>query len=189
MIAESGVGRIIEVDKDGKIHTEIKLSRKSPAHAHGNANWRMATISFVRKSRRRDRIQRQERVSGITHKTRVLRRHPAQERHTLIASGSGASVVEVSPAGMVVWESRRGSRTPGSRSNDHVSDGARQANFIVGNCHAGEKSLIFEITRARKLSGNQRVRNLRNGLACSQVLDDNQSTLVRKLLAKVTDEE
>src|SRR4029077_8098027 len=32
MIAESGVGRIIEVDKDGKIHTEIKLKPGGTQH-------------------------------------------------------------------------------------------------------------------------------------------------------------
>ena len=58
-------------------------------------------------------------------------------------------------------------------------------NLIVGNCHAGEKSpQLFEITRDKKVVWQfNRYDTFGNGLACSQVLNDQQSALVRKLLA------
>src|SRR5262245_64890043 len=57
-------------------------------------------------------------------------------------------------------------------------------NIIVGNCHAGEKSpQLFEITRDKKVVWQfNRYDTFGNGLACSQVLNDQQSALVRKLL-------
>ena len=58
-------------------------------------------------------------------------------------------------------------------------------NFVVGNCHAGEKSpQIFEITRDKKVVWQfNQYETFGNGLACSQVLNDDQAKLVRKLLA------
>ncbi len=60
MIAESGVGRIIEVDKDGKIRAEVKLK------PGGTQNSRMAQAGqrqlprVCREPGRGDRVQRQE---------------------------------------------------------------------------------------------------------------------------------
>src|SRR5207253_1935080 len=58
-------------------------------------------------------------------------------------------------------------------------------NVIVGNCHAGEKNpQICEITRDKKVVWEFNQYGIfGNGLACSQVLSDQQSALVRKLLA------
>jgi hypothetical protein len=54
------------------------------------------------------------------------------------------------------------------------------------NCHAGEMNpQIFEITRAKKVVWQfNRYDIFGNGLACSQILNDEQSALVRKILAK-----
>ena len=118
-------------------------------------------------------------------KTRVFGAIRLRNGNTLIASGGGASVVEVSHDGKVVWEIK-----------DHVPDTKvtlkwttfltelGNGNFIVGNCHAGEKNpQIFEITRNKKVVWQfNQYETFGNGLACSQVLNDQQSALVRKLL-------
>jgi len=55
----------------------------------------------------------------------------------------------------------------------------------VGNCHAGPNNpQIFEITRDKKVVWQfNEFKTFGNGLACSQVLDDKQSALVRQKLA------
>ena len=62
----------------------------------------------------------------------------------------------------------------------------KNGNRIIGNCHAGETNpQIFEITSGKKVVWQWDEWNLvGDGLACWQVLDDQQSALVRKKLAK-----
>jgi hypothetical protein len=188
MIAESGVGRIIEVDKDGKIHAEIKLK------AGGAQNTRMA-----RKLDNGHYLVCAENPGVVTEynaKGEVVWEYPVKTRvygairlkngNTLIASGGGASVVEVTPDQKVVWEIK--DTVPNSAITLKWTTFLTEldnGNFIVGNCHAGEKSpQIFEITRDRKVVWQfNRYDVFGNGLACSQVLSDKESALVRKRLA------
>jgi len=106
MIAESGVGRIIEVDKHGKIHAEVKLK------PGGTQNTRMA-----RKLNNGNYLVCAENPGVVTEynsKGEVAWEHPIKTRvygairlrngNTLIASGGGASVVEVTRDDKVVWE-------------------------------------------------------------------------------------
>ncbi len=188
MIAESGVGRIIEVDRDGKIHAEVKLK------PGGTQNTRMA-----RKLDNGHYLVCAESpgvVSEYNAKSEVVWEYPIKTRvygairlrsgNTLIASGGGASVVEVTPAGKVVWEIK--DTVPDTKIALKWTTFLTElgnGNFIVGNCHAGEMSpQIFEITRDKKVVWQfNQYETFGNGLACSQVLSDEQSTRVRKLLA------
>lgn len=192
MIAESGVGRIIEVDKDGKIHAEIKLRPGGTQHTRmarklTNGNYLVCAENpgVVTEYNSKSEV-----VWEYLIKTRVYGAIRLKNGNTLIASGGGASVVEVTPDRKVAWEIK-----------DSILDAKitlkwttfltelENGNFIVGNCHAGEKSpQIFEITRAKKVVWQfNEYATFGNGLACSQVLNDKQSALVRKLLAKKND--
>jgi pimeloyl-ACP methyl ester carboxylesterase/outer membrane protein assembly factor BamB len=187
MIAESGVGRIIEVDRAGKVHAEIALK------PGGRQNTRMA-----RKLDNGNYLVCAENPGVVTEydnkgtvvweypiKTRVYGAIRLRNGNTLIASGSGASVVEVTPAGKVVWEIK--DMLPDARialkwttSLAELDNG----NFIVGNCHAGaDNPQVFEITRDKKVVWQfNQYETFGNGLACSQVLTQKQAALVRKLL-------
>ncbi len=191
MIAESGVGRIIEVDKDGKIHAEVKLK------PGGTQNTRMA-----RKLDNGNYLVCAENPGVVTEynaKSEVVWEYPIKTRvygairlrngNTLIASGGGASVVEVTRDGKVVWEIKDiVPETKIALKWTTFLTELGNGNFIVGNCHAGEKSpQIFEITHDKKVVWQfNQYETFGNGLACSQVLSDEQSALVRKLLAATT---
>lgn len=56
MIAESGVGRIIEVDKDGKIHSEVKLQAGGRSNTHGPQTGKRQLSCLCRRSRRGNRV-------------------------------------------------------------------------------------------------------------------------------------
>jgi hypothetical protein len=189
MIAESGLGRVIEVNRDGKIHAEIKLKPGGTQHT------RMA-----RKLDNGNYLVCAENPGVVTEyngKSEVVWEYPINTRvygairlkngNTLIASGGGNSVVEVTPERKVVWEIK--DSVPDAKialkwttSLTELPNG----NFVIGNCHAGDKNpQIFEITRAKKVVWQfNRYDVFGNGLACSQILNDEQSALVRKLLAK-----
>ena len=188
MIAESGVGRIIEIDKEGKIHAEVKLK------PGGRQDTRM-----VRKLDNGNYLVCAENPGVVTEynaKSEVVWEYPIKTRvygaiqlrngNTLIASGGGASVVEVTRDGKVVWEIK--GKVPDSNITLHWTTFLTElpnGNFIVGNCHAGDKNpQIFEITRDKKVVWQfNQFETFGNGQACSQVLSDEQSALVRKLLA------
>ena len=188
MIAESGVGRLIEVDKEGKIHAEVKLQGGGRQHTR-----------MVRKLTSGNYLVCAENPGVVTEynpQSEVVWEYPINTRvygavrlksgNTLIASGSGNSVVEVTPERKVVWEIK--DKLPGTpfalkwtTSLAELDNG----NFVIGNCHAGANSpQIFEITRDKKVVWQfNQYETFGNGLACSQVLSDEQSKLVRKLLA------
>jgi hypothetical protein len=188
MIAESGVGRIIEVDKDGTIRAEVKLGaggRQSTRLARKlpNGNYLVCAENpgVVTEYNGRGEVVWEHLI-----KTRVYGAIRLKNGNTLIASGGGASVVEVSQDGKVVWEIK--DAVPDAKVTLKWTTFLTElgnGNIIVGNCHAGEKSpQIFEITRDKKVVWQfNRYDTFGNGLACSQVLNDEQSALVRKLLA------
>ena len=108
--------------------------------------------------------------------------------NTLIASGSGHSVVEVSPDKKVVWEIK--DKVPGTDIGlgwMTALQELRNGNFIIGNCHAGEANpQIFEITRDKKVVWEfDEWELVGNGLAVWQVFDGKASKSLRKQLAKL----
>lgn len=189
MIVESGVGRVIEVDKNGK------LAHQFPLKIGGTQNTRWArhtpTGTLLVCSEQPGVVTEYNRKGEIVWdyliKTRVYGAIRLKNGNTLIASGGGKSVVEVSPDKKIVWEIK--GKVPGTEIGlgwmtclQELSNGNR----IIGNCHAGDKNpQIFEITHDKKVVWQFDEWNLvGNGLACWQVLNDQQSALVRKKLAK-----
>jgi hypothetical protein len=188
MIAESGVGRIIEVDKDGKIHAEVKLQGGGRQHTR-----------MVRKLANGNYMVCAENPGVVTEynpKSEVVWEHPIKTRvygairlksgNTLIASGSGNSVVEVTPEDKTVWEIK--DTVPGTSITLKWTTFLTEldnGNLVIGNCHAGPNSpQIFEITRDKKVVWQfNQYATFGNGLACSQVLSDEQAKRVRRLLA------
>ena len=99
-------------------------------------------------------------------------------------------MVEVTPEGKVVWEIK--GKVPDTEITLKWTTCLTElgnGNFIVGNCHAGAKSpQIFEINRDKKVVWQfNEYETFGNGLACSQVLNEKQSAMVRKLLAKTAE--
>jgi hypothetical protein len=118
--------------------------------------------------------------------TRVFGAIRLKNGNTLICSGSGNSVVEVTPEKQVVWEISK--TIPGSEITLGWMTALQElpnGNIVAGNCHAGEKNpQIFEITKDKKVVWEFDEWDLvGNGLACWQILDAKQSAMVRKQLA------
>jgi hypothetical protein len=188
MITESGVGRIIEVDGDGKLVHEFPLKKG------GTQSTRLVRITptgtYLVCSERPGVVTEYNREGEVVWdyliKTRVYGAIRLKNGNTLIASGSGKSVVEVTPDKEVVWEVK--GKVPDTEINlswmtclEELENG----NFVVGNCHAGPNNpQIFEIDRNQKIVWEFNEYELvGNGLACWQILGDKQSAMVRKKLS------
>jgi outer membrane protein assembly factor BamB len=189
VIVESGVGRVIEVNSKGKLIHQFPLKKG------GTQSTRL-----VRKTPQNTWLVCSENPGVVTEydndgnivwdyliKTRVYGAIRLKNGNTLIASGSGNSIVEVNPEKEVVWEVK--GQVPGTDIQlkwmtclQEESNG----NYIVGNCHAGpDNPQIFEINKDKKVVWQFNEYELvGNGLACWQVLNDAQSKLVREKLKK-----
>ena len=189
MIVESRVGRVIEVDKKGK------LVHQFPLKPGGTTSTRWArhtpTGTLLVCSEQPGVVTEYDRNGKVVWdyliNTRVYGAIRLKNGNTLIASGGGKSVVEVSPDKKVVWEIK--GKVPSTEINlgwMTCLQELKNGNRIIGNCHAGDKNpQIFEITHDKKVVWEFDEWDLvGNGLACWQVLDDQQSALIRKKLAK-----
>ncbi len=189
MIVESGVGRVIEVDQTGKLIHQFALKKGGTQNTRWARHTPTGTLlvcseqpGVVTEYNRKGEV-----VWDYLIKTRVYGAIRLKNGNTLIASGSGKSIVEVTPAKKIVWEVK--GKVPGTDIDlgwMTCLQELKNGNRLIGNCHAGETNpQIFEITRAKKVVWQWDEWNLvGNGLACWQVLNDKQSALVRKKLAK-----
>jgi outer membrane protein assembly factor BamB len=173
MIAESGRGRIIEVNKQGQI---VKLIRMKVDHPSTHSDTRLA-----RKLENGNYLVAHEadgKVRECDEKGKVVWEYevplfgkPKKGGHgpeawgnslfcairlkngnTLIATGNGHSVIEVTPAKEIVWQVTQ-DELPGIKlawvtTLQLLGNG----NIVIGNCHAGkEHPQIVEITREKKV--------------------------------------
>tara|TARA_R110002095_G_scaffold105757_2_gene92551 strand:- start:367 stop:1308 length:942 start_codon:yes stop_codon:yes gene_type:complete len=190
VIVESGVGRIIEVDPNGKRVHQIplkkggtqstRLMRITPDRTYLVCSENPGVVTeYTRKG---------EVIWDYLTNTRVFGAIRLKNGNTLIASGSGNSVLEVSPDRKVVWEIK--GKVPETDVELKWTTCLQQlenGNLIIGNCHAGPGNpQILELDSNKKVIWEFDEFDLvGNGLACWQLLNDAQSTLVRKKLAAV----
>ena len=190
MIAESGIGRFIHVDKKGLTQNVVSMGaggRKSTRLVRmlGNGHYLACAEDpgVVTEYDKDGKV-----VWEYPTNTRVYGAIRLRNGNTLIATGSGNSVIEVSPEKKVVWDITK--KVPDTEIElgwttclQELSNG----NLVIGNCHAGDDDpQIFEITKEKKVVWEFDEWDLvGNGLACWQILDTGQSTLVRKQLKQL----
>ena len=173
MIAECGSGRIIEVDKQGRIKQEIKLKLDKPdfhrdtrrVHKLDNGNYLVAH-------------EGDGKVREYTPKGKVIWTYelfmqgkPPRGGHgpeawgnkinnairlrngnTLIATGDQHSVIEVNPAGEIVWSIMPGDLPNMVFAMTKQLEELPKGNFIIGNTYGTEDyPQLLEVTRDKKV--------------------------------------
>lgn len=194
MIAESGNGRIIEVDRDGKIVHEVPLTIDKPnPHQDTRMARKLANGHYLVCHEADGKVREYDGTGKVVwtyaldlagrprsaghgpegHGTNVYGAVRLANGHTLIAGGNNNRVIEVTPAGKIVWSIGH-DELPGIRlawvTTLHVLP---NGNVIVGNCHAGpDNPQLFEVTRDKKVVWTFKdFKTFGNGLAATQVLD------------------
>ncbi len=173
MIAESGPARIIEVDRDGELLavTRLKVNRPHP-HTDTRLVRKIAADRYLVCHEGDGVVREYERVTGdvVWEYDVPLFGREAQGGHgpasfgdkcfgalrlengnTLIATGNGHSVIEVTPAKEIVWHLRQddlpGVRLAWVTTIEVLPNG----NYVIGNCHAGPgQPLLVEVEPATK---------------------------------------
>ncbi|MDF1714474.1 MAG: PQQ-binding-like beta-propeller repeat protein [Akkermansiaceae bacterium] len=191
MIAESGIGRIVHLDKEGQIQKEVPLPKD------GRHQTRMLEIlpngHYLSCAENPGVVTEYDPTGKIVWeyptKTRVFGAIRLKNGNTLIATGSGNSILEVSPDKKVVWEMAK--KIPGTDIELAWTTDLQElpnGNLVIGNCHAGDKNpQIVELDKDRKVVWTfDEYELVGNGLACWEILDAKQTALVRSLLKKTS---
>ncbi|MFP6874376.1 MAG: PQQ-binding-like beta-propeller repeat protein [Verrucomicrobiales bacterium] len=174
MVAESGSGRIIEIDRSGKIHREIKLKCNMPsAHSDTRLARKLRSGNYL-VCHEADGFCREYDSSGKVvweYEVPMFGKSPKgghgldafgnklfgavrlENGNTLIATGNGHSVIEVTPGKEVVWQIEQdtykdqGIRLAWVTTLEVLPNG----NYVIGNCHAGaDNPLLIEVNPKTK---------------------------------------
>ena len=168
MIAESGPARIIEVDRDGKLLHYVKLQIANP-HPHRDTR-------LVRKLDNGNYLVCQEgdgvvrEYDGQSGKivwdypVPLFGKAPAgghgpeafgnqafaavrlKNGNTLIATGNGHSVLEVTPEKKIVWQIHQNDLPGITLAWVTTLEVLPNGHYVIGNCHAGpDNPLLIEI--------------------------------------------
>ncbi|MCB9953763.1 MAG: hypothetical protein H6824_22550 [Planctomycetaceae bacterium] len=173
MIVENGVGRIIEVDRDGVIKhsTAFKVSKPN-AHRDCRQARKLENGNYLLCHEGDGRVTEYSPSGEIVwdYNIPLFGKEPAQGHgpeawgnqcynalrltngNTLIATGNGHSVIEVTPKKEIVWHLAQHD-LPGITlawiTSLEVLPGG---NMILGNCHAGpDNPQLIEVNRDKKV--------------------------------------
>lgn len=193
MIAESGNGRIIEVDRAGTIVHEIPLTLDHPdPHRDTRMARRLENGNYLVCHEGDGKVREYDRMGKVVwsyalnlgdrarspghgpegHGTEVYGAIRLKNGNTLIAGGNNNRVLEVNESGKIVWSIDQ-KELPGiTLAWVTTLHAIPNGNIIVGNCHAGpENPQLFEVTREKKVVWTFcDFKTFGNGLASAHVL-------------------
>ncbi|MCC9641206.1 PQQ-like beta-propeller repeat protein [Rhodopirellula sp. JC740] len=172
MIAESGAGRIIEVDRSGTIQHEIQLRIDHPdPHSDTRLVRRLESGNYLVAHERDGKAREYDRSGKVVWEytvpmfgkeaagghgpeafgNRLFAAIRLKNGNTLIASGNGHSVLEVTAEKQIVWQIHQhdlpGIQLAWVTTLQVLGNG----NYVIGNCHAGPgQPILIEIEPASK---------------------------------------
>jgi outer membrane protein assembly factor BamB len=159
MIAESGVGRIIEVDREGTLlkairlkvkaphpHRDTRLVRKLPSGnylvchegdgavreydgASGQVVWEFDVPLFGR--------ERAEGHGPEAFGNQTFAALRLENGNTLVTTGNGHSVLEVTPAKEIAWKLEQRDLAGITLAWVTTIEVTPRGTYVIGNCHAG----------------------------------------------------
>ncbi len=202
MIAESGPARIIEVDRDGKLLKELKLKVNHP-HPHTDTRlarklksgnylvchegdgcvreydgkssevvWEFEVPLFGKKPKGGHGPE------AFGNKCFAAVRLP--NGHTLITTGNGHSVIEVTSDRQIVWKIEQNDLPDITLAWVTTLEVLPNGNYLFGNCHAGpDQPLLIELNPKTKevVWKFERHTTFGNDVSNSQVLDPGGTSL------------
>ncbi|MCB9883960.1 MAG: PQQ-binding-like beta-propeller repeat protein [Planctomycetes bacterium] len=159
LIAESGPGRLIEVDRQGRLVREVKMTVRRPdAHRDTRLVRRLANGNVLVCHEGDGCVREYDWGSGeVVWQFEVpMFGEEARGGHgpeafgnavfgalrlangnTLVATGNGHSVLEVDPQGQVVWALRQRDLPGIVLAWVTTLEVLPNGNYVIGNCHAG----------------------------------------------------
>lgn len=195
MIAESGPARIIEVDASGKLLKKIELKVEHP-HVHRDTRLarKIENGNYLVCHEADGTVREYDSTGNVVweYEVPLFGREPKgghgleafgnqcfsvvrlKNGNTLIGTGNGHSVLEVTPDKKIVWSIHQndleGIQLAWVTSLQVLPGG----NILIGNCHAGpDNPQIIEVTRDKKVVWKfHDFKRFGNALTNSQILVD-----------------
>jgi microsomal dipeptidase-like Zn-dependent dipeptidase len=205
LIAESGPARILEVDRLGRVQREISLKVDRPDPHTDTRLMRGLPNGNVLVAHEGDGVVREYdgKTSAVVweYDVPMFGREPvnghgpdsfgdkcfAAERlangNTLIATGNGHSVLEVTPEMEVTWSLTQNELEGVSLAWVTTLQVLGNGNYVIGNCHAGPgQPLLVEVDPKTKavVWRLDRHADFGNNVSNSLVLDDGAEALLRQ---------
>ena len=173
LIAESDRSRLIEVDRDGRIQHQIALKVSKP-HPHRDTRLvrKLPTGNYL-VCHEGDGLVREYDASGKTvweYEVPLFGKKPAgghgveaygnqcyaalrlANGHTLISTGNGHGVIEVTPDKKIVWQLRQDDLPGIQLAWVTTLQRLPSGNIVLGNCHAGKSNpQVVEVTRNKEV--------------------------------------
>ena len=158
MVAESGAARIIEVDRDGKIVSEVRLKVEHP-HPHTDTRQvrKLKSGNYLVAHEGANQVVREYAPNGkivweFRTGTKVYSAIRLENGNTLIGTGDGHRVIEVNPAGQTVWSIEQNELPGMTLGWITMVDRLANGNTMFVNCHAGEANpQIVEVDPAKRV--------------------------------------
>lgn len=167
MIAESGPARIIEIDRDGKIHKtiQLKVTNRNPhtdtrlARKLENGNYLVCheADGHLREYDGSGKVVWDFEVPMFGKKpkgghgpnafgNKLFGAVRLKNGNTLIATGNGHSVIEVTPEKKIIWKITQNELPNITLAWVTTLEVLPNGNYVIGNCHAGPGNpLLIEL--------------------------------------------
>jgi hypothetical protein len=193
MVSEAGNARIIEVDKDDKIVKEFPLTIEHPSTHSDTRLVRKLDNGHYLVAHENDGTVREYDKSGKVvwsyklglagrpatpghgpegHGDHVYSAYRLPNGNTLIGCGNGNRVIEVTPAGDIVWSIDQHELPGITLAWVTMLEVLPNGHIVIGNCHAGpDNPQLIEVTRDKQVVWTLKdFKNLGNSTAATQLL-------------------
>jgi outer membrane protein assembly factor BamB len=173
MIAESGSARIIEVDREGNVKKEVALVVNHPStHSDTRLVRKLANGNYLVAHEADGMVREYDGDSGSVIWDYVVPLFGKQRKpghgpeafgnqvfaairlhngNTLVATGNGHSVLEVTPDKKIVWQIHQHDLPDIRLAWVTTLEVLPGGNLVIGNCHAGPgQPLLVELERKSK---------------------------------------
>ena len=206
LIVESGPGRIIEVTPGKEIIREIALQVSKPSPHSDTRLVRQLENGHFLVAHEGDQIVKEYDAVGTViweFPIPLFGKNPAgghgpeafgdkcfaairlKNGNTLISTGNGHSLLEVTPGKEIVWKLEQNDLPGITLAWVTTLEELENGNLRFGNCHAGpENPQIIEVTKDKEIVWTfNDFKTFGNGLANTLVIDGDQAKTLRQKLA------
>jgi outer membrane protein assembly factor BamB len=178
MIAESGPGRIIEVDRAGKLLKEVKLKVARPdPHRDTRLVRKLDTGNYLVAHEGEQAVREYDGDGKVVWEHHVGSQLYSAVRlpngNTLIGCGNGNRVLEVDRAGKEVWSLNKDDVPGVTLAWVTMVDRLPNGNTLVVNCHAGpDNPQVIEVSPDKRLVWSFKdFEHFGNALPVARVMD------------------